>query len=94
MFFLLIFGLATHLKQLGAGSERTCPRCHNTTTWPRLRESTQLTLFFIPVLRWGRRGFEACPVCGQRAELLGAAPERGIHPATAERHRRRAVALK
>ena len=68
MFFLLILGLATHLKPLGQGDERTCPRCHNTTTWARLRESTQLTLFFIPVLRWGRREFDACPVCGQRVE--------------------------
>jgi endogenous inhibitor of DNA gyrase (YacG/DUF329 family) len=83
MFFLLIFGLATHVKRLGDGRERTCPRCHNTTTWARLRESTQLTLFFIPVLRWDRRELDACPICGERVELPAGASRRAIRAATA-----------
>ena len=60
----LLFGLATRQKPLGAGATRTCPRCHNATTWARVREHRQLTLFFVPVARWKRRVLEVCGICG------------------------------
>lgn len=62
MFFL--FGFGTKQKPLGPGETRTCPRCHNTTQWTRLRQFNQFTLFFIPIARWKRRQFEACGICG------------------------------
>lgn len=68
MFFLL-FGGGLRFKDLGAGEERACPRCHNTTTWQRLRQFNELTFFFIPVARWGRRELETCGVCGESEEL-------------------------
>ena len=46
------------------GEVRTCPRCHNTTQWTKMREFKQFTLFFIPVARWKRRQFEICGICG------------------------------
>ncbi|MCP9274843.1 zinc-ribbon domain-containing protein [Mycolicibacterium arenosum] len=61
---LLLFGFGTKQKLLGAGDTRTCPRCHNTTQWTRVREFKQFTLFFIPVARWRRRVFEVCGICG------------------------------
>ena len=61
---LLFFGYGTKHKHLGAGQVRTCPRCHNTTQWNRMREFKQLSVFFIPVARWGRRQFEVCGICG------------------------------
>ena len=67
--FLFIFGWGERLKQLAGGTVQTCGRCHNTTTWQRLRRQQQITLFFIPVARWGRREIEACPICGQTAPL-------------------------
>lgn len=79
MFFLL-FGLSTRLKPLGAGSLRECARCHNTTRWSRLRRYHQLTLFFIPVLRWRREEIEACPICG--AEQPAPARRTLAHPLT------------
>lgn len=75
MLFLL-FGGGIRFKDLGAGQEHTCPRCHNTATWSRLRRFHQLTLFFIPVARWGRQELEACPVCGEQHELAEPAPRR------------------
>ena len=60
----LLFGYGRKQKPLGPGGTRTCPRCHNTTQWTRLREYTQLTIFFIPVLRWGRKQLESCGICG------------------------------
>lgn len=62
MFF--IFGFGTKQKPLGAGTVRTCPRCHNTTQWMRIGEFKQFTFFFIPVARWNRRQLEVCGICG------------------------------
>lgn len=75
MLFLL-FGGGIRFKELGAGRERTCPRCHNTATWPRLRRFHELTLFFIPIARWGRQELEVCPICGQQHELPEQARQR------------------
>ncbi len=60
----LLFGIATKQKYLGAGEVRTCPRCHSTTQWTRVRQFKQFTLFFIPLARWSRRHFEICGICG------------------------------
>ena len=67
MFFL--FGLGTKQQELGPGEVRTCPNCGNTAPWARVRESRQLTIFFVPVARWGRRSLEICPVCGTAVEV-------------------------
>lgn len=61
MFFL--FGFGTKRQHVGAGSTRTCPRCHNQTQWGRVKEFKQFTLFFIPVARWNRREMEVCGIC-------------------------------
>lgn len=61
---LFFFGYGVKQKPLGAGEVRTCPRCHNTTQWTRIREYKQLTVFFVPVARWNRRQFEVCGICG------------------------------
>jgi hypothetical protein len=63
MLFLL-FGFGVKQKPLGAGEVRTCPRCHNTTQWARVKEFKQFTVFFVPIARWRRRVFEVCGVCG------------------------------
>ncbi|MFQ1002814.1 zinc-ribbon domain-containing protein [Modestobacter sp. SSW1-42] len=62
MFFL--FGFGTKQTDLGPGEVRTCPDCGNTTQWARVRQSRQLTVFFVPVARWRREELEVCPVCG------------------------------
>lgn len=63
MFF--VFGIDTKVRHLGDGRARTCPRCHNTTHWQRMRSFRQFTLFFVlPVMRWGRRQYETCGICG------------------------------
>lgn len=62
LFFL--FGFGTKRKTLGGGGVRTCPRCHNTTQWTRVRQFRQFTVFFIPLARWKRQEFEVCGICG------------------------------
>ena len=73
MLFLL-FGGGTRLKDRGRGSQRTCPRCHNTASWQRLCRFHEVTFFLIPVLRWGREEVECCPVCGDLRELPASEP--------------------
>jgi hypothetical protein len=34
-----------------------------------MREFKQFTVFFIPIVRWGRREFEACGICGAAIAL-------------------------
>ncbi|WP_068047333.1 zinc-ribbon domain-containing protein [Nocardia speluncae] len=63
-----IFGFGTKRQNLGSGQTRTCPRCHNTTQWQRVREFKQFTLFFIPVARWKRHQLEVCGICGAAIE--------------------------
>ncbi|PHV67893.1 zinc-ribbon domain-containing protein [Williamsia muralis] len=63
-FVFFIFGFGTKQKHLGPGQTHTCPHCHNTTQWARIRQYQQFTLFFIPIARWKRRQFEQCGVCG------------------------------
>ena len=67
MFFL--FGFGTEQRHLGPGQVRTCPRCGNTTTWDRIREFRQFSVFFVPVARWRRREFETCGICGAAVEV-------------------------
>ena len=62
MFFL--FGFGSRQKELGTGATRTCPRCSNTTVWTRVRRYRQLSVFFVPVLRWRREQLELCTICG------------------------------
>ena len=67
VFFL--FGFGTKQHDLGPGAVRTCPNCGNTTQWARVRQSRQLTVFFVPVLRWNRQQLEVCGICGTAVEV-------------------------
>ncbi len=62
MFFL--FGFGSKQQDLGPGEVRTCPRCGGTTRFARVRQFRQVTVFFVPVARWGRRQLEVCGIGG------------------------------
>jgi hypothetical protein len=66
---IFFFGLGTKQQHLGPGDTRTCPRCHNTTQWTRMRAFKQFTVFFVPVARWKRRQLETCGICGAAIEV-------------------------
>lgn len=66
---LFIASIDTKVRTLGEGLTRECPHCHNTAPWHRMRSFRQCTLFFVlPVLRWGRRQYETCGICGATAD--------------------------
>lgn len=66
----LVFGIDTKVRPLGEGQVRECRRCHNTTRWLRMRSFRQFTVFFVlPVLRWERRRYESCGLCGASIDV-------------------------
>lgn len=67
MFFFFSFGVKR--QDLGLGDVRTCPHCGNLTQWAKVRQVKQLTLFFVPIARWGRRQLEVCGICGSVVEV-------------------------
>ena len=67
VFFL--FGFGTKRRHLGPGAVHTCPTCGNTTQWARVRQFTQVSVFFVPIARWGRRQLEVCGICGTAVEV-------------------------
>ncbi len=66
---LFFFGYGSKRKHLGPGATRSCPRCHNTTQWARMKQYKQFTVFFIPVARWNNQQFEECGICGAALEV-------------------------
>lgn len=62
MFFL--FGFGTKQRDLGPGQVRTCSNCGDTSTWARVRQFRQISVFFVPIARWGRQDLEICGICG------------------------------
>ena len=67
VFFL--FGFGTKQRDLGPGQVRTCPNCGNTSQWGRVRQSRQLTVFFVPIARWARQDLEVCGRCSTAVEV-------------------------
>lgn len=67
MFFL--FGFGSKQQDLGPGAVRACPNCGNTSQWHLVRRFRQVSVFFIPLIRWGRRRFEVCGICGATVEV-------------------------
>ena len=67
MFFL--FGFGTEQQDLGPSDVRPCPNCGNTSQWHRVRQFRQVTVFFVPVARWGRQQLEVCGICGTAVEV-------------------------
>ena len=66
---LFFFGFGTMQQDEGPGDVRACPNCGNTSQWARVREFRQLSVFFVPVARWGWRHLEVCPICGVAVEV-------------------------
>lgn len=62
MFFFIV-GWGPRVKDLGSAGYHDCPRCGNHVMRRRLERTNWLTLFFVPVLPFGRKTVLACPIC-------------------------------
>ena len=66
---LLIFGMRNRVRQHGACVAATCPRCHNEVVLTYLVVTRWFTLFFLPVIPFGRRRHLVCPICSWQREI-------------------------
>jgi len=48
-----------------------CSNCHNETAWEVVETSKRASLYFVPVAKWARHYFLACPICDCGVELNG-----------------------
>jgi len=62
MFFIVGWG-HPKVTDHGAIELRKCPHCHNERRWHLVETSSWITLFFIPVIRTGKRFELLCPIC-------------------------------
>jgi hypothetical protein len=66
---MIVFGWGSEAKVLGSVGCAQCPNCANEATWQVLESSRRASLYFVPVAKWNRRYFVACPICHYGAEL-------------------------
>ena len=66
---LLIFGMRNRVHRHGPCVAATCPRCHNEVVLEYAVVTRWFTLFFIPVIPFGRRRVLVCPICSWQREV-------------------------
>ena len=66
---LLIFGMRNRAHQHGPCVAATCPRCHNEVVLQYVVVTRWFTLFFLPVIPFGRRRVLVCPICSWQREV-------------------------
>ena len=50
-------------KDLGEVAPATCPRCHNDVYLHQITTNKQVSLYFIPLAKYGDNQYLACPIC-------------------------------
>jgi hypothetical protein len=66
---LLIFGMRNRAHEHGPCVAATCPRCHNEVVLSYLVVTRWFTLFFVPLIPFGRRRMLICPICSWQREV-------------------------
>ncbi|MDQ1465864.1 MAG: hypothetical protein QOH10_279 [Actinomycetota bacterium] len=66
---LLIFGMRNRVQQHGPCVAASCPRCHNEVVLTYLVVTRWFTLFFVPLIPFGRRRMLMCPICSWQREV-------------------------
>jgi hypothetical protein len=66
---LIIFGMRNRAHEHGPCVAATCPRCHNEVVLSYFVVTRWFTLFFIPVIPFGRKRMLRCPICGWTREV-------------------------
>lgn len=67
---MIIFGWGKVTKKIiGSAFQHTCNYCNSTSIWHLCIMRTWITLFFIPVIPYGKRYCVTCPNCGSYMEL-------------------------
>ncbi|MBS4960844.1 MAG: zinc ribbon domain-containing protein [Clostridiales bacterium] len=67
MFFLI--GITNGLKKLNFSQNTLCPSCGRMGQMEVYMTYLCLSLFFIPIIKWGRHYYAQSSCCGQRFQL-------------------------
>lgn len=66
----IIFGWGnSKQKDYGEVYPMNCSRCNNEVFYHYLKTWKRFSLFFIPLIPYGRKHFLTCPVCGASVKL-------------------------
>ena len=60
---MFIFGWGGNNKILGDVGVNHCDNCKNDSLWQIVESSKRATVYFIPIVKWGRKYFCLCSVC-------------------------------
>lgn len=68
----ILYGTRSSFKAGKTLGVTECPNCHYYTEKKLAKETTKITLFFIPICGWTSKRLIACPNCGCIKELTKA----------------------
>jgi hypothetical protein len=61
---VVIFGWgAGKAQDLGEVAPTTCPNCHNQVFLHHIKSDKKISLYFVPLVKYGTDEYLACPVC-------------------------------
>lgn len=61
---VVIFGWgAGEAKDLGEIAPATCPNCHNDVYLHHIQSDKKVSLYFVPLVKYGSNEYLACPIC-------------------------------
>jgi hypothetical protein len=66
---MIVFGWGKNCKEIGKGLIQECPNCKNIKQWVIVQTSKKASLYFVPVAKWNKQYFCACPVCNNGVKL-------------------------
>ena len=67
---LFIMGIYDQNKELGSKRHTdVCPQCGRFCSYKEYMRYTCLSLFFIPVLKWGKEYYAESSCCGHRKSI-------------------------
>lgn len=71
-YLFIIFGWGNAKeKDLGETYPATCGRCGNQVSYHLVKFWKRFSLFFIPLIPYGRKYFLSCPICSNSIKLDG-----------------------
>ncbi len=92
---VLIFGWgAGKAQDLGEVAPTTCPNCHNQVFLHHIKSDKKISLYFVPVVKYGSDEYLACPVCKSGVQIQPAQREAVVRmKGTTSAYRRQLVPL-
>jgi len=67
---VVIFGWgAGKAQDLGEVAPTTCPNCHNQVFLHHIKSDKKISLYFVPLVKYGSDEYLACPICKSGVQI-------------------------